>query len=139
MAGDALRRLDVLVGKWSTSGLVWDEPDAEPREFTASDVYEWLPGGHFLAHHVKARMGGDTDLVALELARVDGDGYLLASYDSLGGYAESRAWMDDDQWLIRGADERFAGTVAGDLVTGTWERRLSGDWVHWMEVRLVRL
>lgn len=135
---DALRRLDVLLGEWTTSGLVWDAPESEPREFTASDRYEWMPGGHFLAHHVRARMGGDTEIIALEIGRVDGDGYLLQSYDNLGGYQESRAWMDGDQWTIRGEDERFTGTVAEDSVDGVWERRLAGEWVRWMEVRLVR-
>lgn len=137
--GPAHRELDVFAGSWATSGKVWATPDAEPTEFTATDDYEWLPGGFFLAHHVAAQMG-ETEVRALEIFRVEGDGYVLESYDNQGGHVVSRAKLDGDTWTIESDSERFTGTFVfgGAILSGSWERRIGQDWVRWMGVTLVK-
>ncbi len=130
------RKLDVLVGTWRTTGLLWATPDAEPVPFTAEDRYEWFPGGHFLLHHVDADMG--ERVRALEIFRVDGDAFLAESYDSAGGHAISRVTLDGADLRITADNERFTGTIAGDRVDGVWERREDDVWRRWMTVSLVR-
>lgn len=131
--------MDVFIGTWDTSGLLWATPDAEPVAFTAEDRYEWLAGGHFLLHHVEADMAG-TEIRALEIARPDGDEWILDSYDNTGAFVVARGRLTGRDWRITGENERFAGTFTedGDRIAGVWERREQGEWVRWMEVSLVR-
>jgi hypothetical protein len=131
--------LDIFVGIWDTSGRLWATPEAEPVDFRAEDRYEWLAGGHFLLHHVEADMAG-TEVLALEIARPDGDEWILDSYDNTGGFAVSRARLTGRDWLITGESERFAGTFTPDLtrIVGRWERLDQGEWVRWMEVTLTK-
>jgi hypothetical protein len=52
--GPETRRLGALVGRWRSEGHVVGEPSV-PIEGT--DIYEWLPGGFFLVHHVDVVVG----------------------------------------------------------------------------------
>lgn len=132
------RDMDIFIGTWDTSGQLWATPEAEPVDFTAEDRYEWLAGGHFLLHHVEADMAG-TEVRALEIARPDGDEWILDSYDNAGGFSVSRARLDGEDWRITGESERFAGTFTADhtRIAGRWERLDQGEWVRWMEVTLI--
>jgi hypothetical protein len=127
-----LRKLDVLVGTWDTTGVLL--PGGTP--FTAEDRYEWFPGGHFLIHHVDADMG--ERVRALEVFRADGDEVVAESYDSSGGHTVSRVTLAGDELRIVAEDERFTGQVGKDQVTGSWERRDGDSWVRWMTVSLTR-
>jgi hypothetical protein len=49
--GPETRRLGALVGRWRSEGHVVEDP---PVPIRGTDVYEWVPGGFFLVHHVKA-------------------------------------------------------------------------------------
>lgn len=132
MTTPAHRKLDVLVGTWDTTGTLL--PDNTP--FTAEDRYEWFPGGHFLLHHVDADMGERVQ--ALEVFRVDGDGFVAESYDSAGGHTISRVRLDGTELRILADTERFAGRIENDQVNGVWERRETDGWVRWMTVSLTR-
>ena len=136
MTTPAHRRLDVLLGTWRTTGELWPTSDADPVPFTAEDRYEWLPGGHFLLHHVDAHMPERGQ--ALEVFRVEGDGYVAESYDSTGGHTVSRVDLDGSTLRISAATERFTGEIAGDRVDGVWELRENDVWRRWMSVSLVR-
>ena len=43
-----------LVGRWRSEGPVVGEV---PVPITGTDIYEWLPGGFFLLHHVDVVIG----------------------------------------------------------------------------------
>jgi hypothetical protein len=55
---DSVRRndkLSAIAGRWNTSGYVLGDSRL-PVEGT--DIYEGLPGGHLLVHHVDVTVGG---------------------------------------------------------------------------------
>src|SRR5262245_59374581 len=52
-----IQRLGVLVGRWRSEGHVVGEV---PVPITGTDIYEWLPGGFFLVHHVDVVIGEQT-------------------------------------------------------------------------------
>jgi hypothetical protein len=57
-------RLGAVVGRWHTTGHVIADP---PIPVVGTDIYEWLPGGHFLVHHVDVVIG-DQPVQAIETA-----------------------------------------------------------------------
>ena len=61
-----------------------------------TDVYEWLPGGFFLVHHVDVVVG-DQPVQAIEI--------IGRAYDNLGNVTAMRARVDDDGvWTFTGGD-----------------------------------
>ena len=58
-----IQRLGALVGRWRSEGHIVGEV---PVPITGTDIYEWLPGGFFLVHHVDV-MIGDQRVQAIEL------------------------------------------------------------------------
>ena len=99
------QRLGFIAGRWQTSGHVIGEP-AIP--VVGTDIYELLPGGHFLVHHVDVTVG-DLPVRAIEIiGEPDGSGgYLARSFDSEGDTEVMRVTIDDDGVF------RFAG--GGDV------------------------
>ena len=61
-----MRPLGRLVGTWLTQGFTLSSSGDAESAFTFFDRYEWLPGGHFLAHTVSGELGG-TALQGLEI------------------------------------------------------------------------
>lgn len=105
------RVLDVLIGKWITEG----ETIASAMTFSASDVYEWAPGGFFVLHTAHGRMG-DANMGAIE----------VIAYDEQAN--RYRCWCFDN----RGNTEQQELTVVGDTLTWTGSKtrcmaRRSGD------------
>jgi hypothetical protein len=59
------QRLDALVGRWRSGGHIVGDA---PVPITGTDIYEWLPGGFFLVHHVDVKIG-QQQVQALEIHR----------------------------------------------------------------------
>lgn len=43
-----LKRLEVFIGRWMTEGETAPGPNGASARIVASDIYQWLPGGHFI-------------------------------------------------------------------------------------------
>src|SRR5215468_4343691 len=61
--GPEIQRLGALVGRWRSEGHIVGEV---PVPITGTDIYQWLPGGFFLVHHVDVVIGEQT-VQAIEL------------------------------------------------------------------------
>jgi hypothetical protein len=136
------RRLDVFVGTWRTEGIIRAGEHGPESTFTATDRYEWMPGGFFLLHHVSAHMG-DGELTALEVIGYDAatGTYPMRSFDSQGNTGTHQATLRDGTWTFAGPTERFTGRFSDDggTITGLWEQSTDGaEWVPWMDVTLTR-
>ena len=132
-----LEPLNVLVGKWKTTGRTLDESS---EELSATDTYEWLDGGGFLVHRVAGSLGSKP-LSSIEIIGLDGshDDFIMHSYDSSGSAVIMHGKLDGENWTIEGKDHRFAGVIRGDRITGTWHMRdEAGRWSPWMEIVLTR-
>ena len=139
----ALNRLSVFVGKWNTEGLIKASPSGPAAKLKATDIYEWLPGGFFLIHHVDGYMG-DEEVRTIEIIGYDtaSQTYFTHSYDNRGSVGTYQANLLDAVWTIAGKSERFTGMFSDDsnTLTGSWE--LSGDddsWIPWMDIKLTKV
>jgi predicted enzyme related to lactoylglutathione lyase len=146
-----------IIGRWTTTGHVVGEP---PVTVQGSDVYELLPGGHYLLHHVDVAVG-DTRVRAIEVIgeRDDAEGcYLARSFDRDGGAELMRVYVDE-AFVFRfvgGPDiapaaqnglEHAPGGVRSTLsvapdrgsMHARWERmNADAEWQQWMEIDFSR-
>jgi catechol 2,3-dioxygenase-like lactoylglutathione lyase family enzyme len=152
-------RLGALVGRWRTEGVVLGDA---PVAVIGTDTYEWLPGRHFLVHHVDVTVGdrpvraieliGDTDPATDELtATAYGDDGAVTVMRS--GVGESGVWTFtgggdvasaayDGDVPPPAAVVRSTLRLAGDgrSMTALWERADDGvHWVPWMDMRFARI
>jgi hypothetical protein len=155
--GPEVKRLGALVGRWRTDGHIIADP---PVPIAGSDVYEWLPGGFFLVHHVDVVVG-EQAVQALEmigdLDRAT-DSFTARAYDNQGNITILRAKVDDrGVWTFTGggdiateaqpdAEETAAvrSTLTVDPEGGSmkafWERSADGAaWEPWMDVSFTKM
>jgi hypothetical protein len=153
-----IQRLDALVGRWRTHGHLVGGP---PAPIAGTDIYEWLPGGFFLVHHVDVVIG-EQRVQALELiGEYDPatDTFTARAYDNLGNVTIMRASVDEHGvWRFTGggdvapvarpADAEVGGAVRSTLtispdrsgMTAKWERSDDGArWQPWMKVSFTRM
>jgi hypothetical protein len=150
------KRLSTIAGRWRTSGYVFGDPRV-PVEGT--DVYELLPGGHFLVHHVDVTVGGQ-EVRAIEVIGEpdpDSDAYLARSFDSEGNVEVMKLRIDDDgTFRFSGGGDIAAAAQPGNAPTvqvrstlrvsedrasmkAFWERSENGiDWEPWMDITFTR-
>ena len=149
-------RLWGIVGDWATSGHVVGDP---PVPVSGTDVYEVLPGGYFLVHHVDVTVGSQA-VRAIEIVgepSSEEGAFLARSYDNQGN-AEVMELNVDDEGVFHfvGGPEiapaahpanastarvRSTLTVAsdGDSMTAFWERSEDGvSWQSWMNMTFTR-
>jgi hypothetical protein len=152
------QRLGALVGRWRSEGLVVADP---PVPITGTDIYEWLPGGFFLVHHVDVVIG----LQKVQALEVIGEydpateSYDCRAYDNEGNVTTMRARVDDHGvWTFTGGGDVAAaarpdlgdapGSVRSTLkvsagrsrMTAQWERSLDGStWQPWMDMTFRRM
>jgi hypothetical protein len=152
------QRLGALVGRWRSEGHIVGDP---PVPITGTDIYEWLPGGFFLVHHVDVVIG-DQKVQALELiGEYDPatDSFTARAYDNLGNVTIMRARVDDQGvWTFTGGGDvapiaqpssaDLAGAVRSRLtvsadrsrMTAKWERSDDGaSWQPWMDMTFTRM
>lgn len=156
--GAEIQRLGALVGRWRSEGHVIGDP---PMPVTGTDIYEWLPGGFFLVHHVDVFVG-DQPVQALEIiGEYDPatDSFTARAYDNEGAVTVMRASVDDDGvWTFTGGADvaqaaqpgsanpeggvRSTLTVSpdGTSMTARWERTDDGTtWQPWMDMSFTRM
>jgi hypothetical protein len=153
-----IQRLGALVGRWRSEGHIVGDA-AVP--ITGTDIYEWLPGGFFLVHHVDVVIG-EQKVQAIELiGEYDPatDSFTGRAYDNHGNITVMRARVDDQGvWTFTGggdiapvAQPSFADasgavrstlTVSGDKgsMMAKWERSDDGStWQPWMDMTFTRM
>jgi hypothetical protein len=137
-----LEHLSIFCGVWNTEGEIAATEDAPAMTLLATDIYEWLPGRHFLLHRVDARMGGAASR-SIEIYSYDPkrNAYLSRSYDDQGVTEEFRANLAGRKWTITGENLRFSGEFATtrNKLAGRWEKRAGrARWTALMDIQLTR-
>lgn len=138
-----LQRLDSLVGRWRTSGHVVAAGGEDVVQITGTDVYEWLPGGHFLIHWVDVSIGGQ-DTHNLEVIGYDPatNRYPTRFFDHEGNSGTYTAMVLDEVLHLStdGARATLVLDPAGARMQANWEKMdKHGAWRPWMELEFTRL
>ena len=142
MPSPELKRLDILVGTWSTQGKVEANPTDPGVKIIGTDTYEWQHGGFFLIHRVDVRIG-DEKIEAIEIIGgydASSQTYPMRSFDSQGNFVTMEASVNDDGlWTFTGESARATLAVSddGNTLTAKWERLTDGSkWLPWMDLKL---
>jgi Protein of unknown function (DUF1579) len=153
--GPEIQRLGALVGRWRSEGHIVGEV---PIPIIGTDIYEWLPGGYFLVHHVDV-MIGEQRVQAIELIEYDPttDTFTGRAYDNQGDISILQAKVDErGVWTFTGGGDVAAvarpstadasGAVRSTLrvspnsMTAKWERSDDGAiWQDWMDMTFTRM
>ena len=139
------RLLEVLVGRWHTSGRTYASPSAPSAEIDATDTYEWLPGGLGLLHTVDGRIG-DARVEAAEVIEYDPsrDAYVtreVGTDRSQSYVARSTEENGALVWRMQSDRDQFTGVFEedGTTISGCWELRgADGRWRPLMEITLTK-
>jgi Protein of unknown function (DUF1579) len=137
-----MSRFEVFIGVWNTTGDVLETESAPATALSATDVYEWFPGRHFVVHHVDARFGG-VAARSMEVFGYDRERrkYSSTSYDDQGVSAVFDVQLQRRQLQILGSMVRFEGSfdVKQNVLTDLWELKAkNAGWQPWIELKLVR-
>ena len=117
--------------------------DAGPATvLTATDIYRWLPGRHFIVHDVDARFGS-TPARSMEVIGYDQavKKYIARSFDDKGTFDSFEVALTGTSWKISGASMQFDGVFSqnGNKLAGLWELKSStGVWQPWINLELYR-
>jgi hypothetical protein len=158
MSDSAIRgqKLAAIAGRWNTSGYVIGDPRLPVK---GMDIYDVLPGGHFLVHHVDVVVG-EQKVRAIEIIGEpdpESDAYLARSFDSEGNFEVMRLWIEDDgAFHFSGGGDVASAAQPGDAPTARvrstltvsedrasmkafWERSEDGvEWKPWMDITFTR-
>jgi hypothetical protein len=133
------RRLNVLAGAWDTT-ITMLKPDGTAGDASqASDIYTWMPNGHFLVHDVDAMMGEQrvqsTEIFGIDAASGE---FFSRSYDPDGNTNDFTSRIDGLNYTINGKIQRFAGHFSEDgrRLTGEWKQLIGDEWKPFVRIML---
>jgi hypothetical protein len=134
-----LDRLEVFIGCWITEGMI---EGGERVAIRASDVYEWLPGRHFILHSAYGLIG-PTGVGGVEIIGYDGSPgrFRTRFFDSFGNVSEHTLSVGQNgSWHWQGETTRCRATFTADgSVQTAAHERLDGDtWAPSMTVTLTK-
>jgi len=110
--GAEVKKLEFLVGTWTTEGTIAEGPWGSGGKFSATNTSEWMPGNFFVVGHSDAKMpleiGGES------------------SATSFTGYDTDENVYTRDEFNTQGRRNAAKGTVTGDTWTWTSSQTYNG-------------
>jgi hypothetical protein len=127
-----LEQLNVFIGRWMTEGETVAEAGARAAAIVASDVYQWLPGGHFVMHPAYGRIGA-AGVGGVEIIGFDPETGQFRTYffDSLGHATVQTLSCRDGVWTWEDRHSRCTGRFSDQGQTLTARHERSDDGVTW--------
>jgi hypothetical protein len=125
-------RLKTFIGKWITEGETVPTDDSPALRISASDIYEWVPGGFFVLHVAYGRIG-DSDVGGIEVIGYDAEAkkYRTHFFDSQGNISSQELTFGDGAWTWSGEHARATAVVSTDGETLPTLHEWSDDGVNW--------
>lgn len=137
-----LAPLAPILGAWRTSGTVLDADGNVTMDFSGSDIYTLLPGGHWIAHEVDVQLGGNRTLVHELIGGVHpAGGWQMYAFDEADDPGVMRLSHEESGLLLLHGDgvrSWFRIQAGADHMTTRWERETDGRWIPWMDMRFDR-
>jgi hypothetical protein len=100
-SGHDLKRLDPFVGTWRIEGRQYEGPLGHAANVNAEETFEWLPGGQFLIHRLRGRLG-EAEMACVEIIEGDpaiGD-YPVHTFYGDGRSRDFRLSEHDREWIL---------------------------------------
>ncbi len=99
-----LERLKFVPGRWITTGVILDEDGSEVATISGTDVYEPMPGGRWIIHHVDDMMGDEPTRAMELIGDADADGVFRGrAFEAGGAYDEMTSTeLPDGAWRLDG-------------------------------------
>jgi hypothetical protein len=141
--GPEYRTLDILVGRWITTGETAPTANAPANKINACDVYEWVPGGFFVLHTAYGTIGnlgvGGIEIIGYDSTRRQFHTYF---FDSQGKITKEELTITGNKIKWQGTQVRCTGIVEDNgRRLACRHERLEGDgkWVTSMDVTLTHV
>jgi hypothetical protein len=141
-AGAEYRPLNAIIGRWMTLGHTFG-PDGQPGlPISASDIYEWAPGGFFIVHTAYGLIG-EQGVGGIEIIGYNDETrqFHTTFFDSQGNITTEELSVGGTTWRWVGTNVRCTGTLEdnGQQLVCHHER-LDGDaWVPSMDLTLTKV
>lgn len=137
---DALRALDVFIGRWITQRASEAAPGQAAVPIVCSDVYEWAAGGRFVLHTAYGLIGGVT-VGAIEMIGYDeaSQAYRSQLFDSLGNVSTHELVPGEDSCVWTGTATRCTATFSAGGTVQTARHERTEDGVRYEPSMLVTL
>jgi hypothetical protein len=123
-----------------TEGETVPQSDAPAVPIVASDIYEWLPGGHFVMHPAYGRIGevgvGGLEIIGFDPATGQ---YQCHCFDSQGNTTTQTLSFRGDAWIWQGTHARCTGVFTDEHKTLTARHERSDDGEQWRPSMTVTL
>jgi hypothetical protein len=140
--GPEYRPLDALLGRWTTTGHTFGPDGAPSAPISASDIYEWVPGGFFILHTAYGTIG-ERGVGGIEMIGYDAETkqFRTTFFDSQGNVTTEELSVKGTTWQWVGAEVRCTGMLEDDgQKMVCHHERLEGEtWVPSMDVTLIRV
>jgi hypothetical protein len=137
-----LEPLAPIIGRWRSSGTVLDEHGNATMKISGTDVYAWLPGGHWIAHEVDVLMGEQRTRVHELIGGIgDSGGWQMHAFDDADRPGVMRLTLEEPGLLLihgDGVRSWFRIRAGENHMTTSWEREADGAWQPWMDMRFDR-
>ena len=135
-----LERLNAFIGRWITEGETVAGDGAPSVPIVASDVYQWVAGGHFVMHPAYGRLGdvggGGVEIIGRE---PDTDQFRTWFFDSQGNMITEALVNQGNTWQWLGERVRCTGVFSDGGKTLAARHERSEDGVHWVPSMTVTL
>jgi uncharacterized protein DUF1579 len=104
--GPEHKRLEVFLGKWTIQGDAKASPYGPAGKITATDTFEWLPGGFFMIHRSDGRQG-TVEVKWTEILGYDARNkvYTTRTFDNFGNSGTWKSPLRDNTWAWTGESE----------------------------------
>lgn len=145
----AIKRLQIFIGKWKTTGQILDKTGASVGQINATDTYEWLPGNYAVIHYADSNMGGEkihgVEIIGYDPSRKT---YFGPFFDNQGSAGSEEITNEANNWTWQGQNvmgvkhHRCRAVFSTDQNTLDAIHEQSDDgknWLPWMEVQLSRI
>jgi hypothetical protein len=142
------KRLNVFLGKWRTTGDMYDVNGKPAGKIEAIDTYEWLPGNYAMIHYVSSSIG-EEKIHGIEVIGYDPlrKAYFGPFFDDHGSAGWEEISVDGNTWTWHGENvmgvkyHRCIATFRdGNYIVARHERSNDGgNWQPWMDIALKKI
>ena len=142
MPANRMSRFEIFIGTWNTTGEVLETEASPAGTLSATDIYRWLPGKHFIVHDVDARFDNkparSMEVMGFDVSKAQ---YFARSFDDQGSTEVFVVALNGRRWSISGETVRFSGSFDArkNRLRGLWELKGSkSGWQPWIKLELAR-